>query len=137
MNYLIHFFVCAILLFGNATISHAKNVILGVGETYSEGDLNVMCVQQKRDALIVLKECQFWDDFNKRCLYEKKIYSYGDFECVAECQHWDKFSETCHYEIQCAFYPSPGIFVQTICQEFDEFSHTCKRTKQTKITESK
>lgn len=137
MNYLIRFLVCAMLLLSSTHMVHAKNVILGVGENYSEGDLNVMCVQQRRDALVTLKECQLWDDYAKRCLYEKKLHSYGDLECVEECQFWDKFSESCYYETRCNFYPSSGIFVLTDCQEFDEFSNTCKKDKQTKITGSK
>lgn len=115
----------------------AKTIVLGVGETYTEGDLNVMCVEQKRDALVELRDCQFWDDFNDRCLYEKRLYSYGDLECVEECQHWDKFKEVCHFATQCTFYPSAGIFVEATCEEFDTFSNVCRRTKERKISGKK
>lgn len=134
MNYFVWFFTGVILLFANIPTTYAKTVILEAGESYHKEELTIICIQKKRDALIVLTECQFWDDFHNRCLHEKRIYSYGDLECVEKCQHWDKFSEICHFETVCAFYPSAGIFILTICQEFDEFNNICIRTKQIKIT---
>lgn len=122
---------------GSQGILSAKTIVLGIGETYTEEDLNVICVEQKRQALVELKECQFWDDFNERCLYEKKIFTYGELECLEECQHWDKFSQQCHYATQCTFYPSAGIFVKTVCEEFDDFNKACKRTRQNKISDGK
>ncbi len=125
------------LLFGSPTTLLAKTIVLGVGENYTEGDLNVMCVEQKSEAVVEMTDCQYWDDFNNRCLYEKKIFAYNDIECVEECQHWDSFSKRCYYATQCTFYPSAGIFVKTVCEEFDDFKNVCKRTKQIKIGGSK
>lgn len=122
------------LLLGSQSTLFAKTIVLGVGESYTEDDLNVMCVEQKSEALIELRDCQFWDDFNDRCLYEKTVYTYGDLECVERCQHWDKFKEVCHFATQCTFHPSAGVFVETTCEEFDEFKNVCKRTKQKKIS---
>jgi len=127
----------ALFMSGSPNILSAKTVVLGVGETYTADDLNVICVEQKSRALVELKECQFWDDFTDRCLYEKKIFTYGELECIEECQHWEKFNQQCHYATQCTFYPSTGIFVKTICEEFDDFNKVCKRTKQNKISDDK
>ena len=122
-----------LLILGSPAALLAKTVVLGVGENYTEGDLNVMCVDRQRDAVVELSECQFWDDFNKRCLYERKIFAYNDIECVEECQHWDSFNKRCYFATQCNFHAAAGVFVKTICEEFDDFNNVCKRTKQIKI----
>ena len=137
MRLIAKIFFLVLLILGSTNTLLAKTVVLGVGETYSEGDLNVMCVEQKSEAVVEIKECQFWDKFNDRCLYEKKKFAYGDIECVEECQHWDSFNKRCHYATECAFYPAAGLFVKTVCEEFDDFKNVCKRTKQIKIDSKK
>jgi hypothetical protein len=52
----------------------AKEVTLATGETYRQGDLTVTCGQALTgDKPMVLKNCQYWDDFNEKCLFEKKL----------------------------------------------------------------
>ena len=123
------FFLVLLILASPAALL-AKTIVLGVGENYTEGDLNVMCVDQKRDAVVELTECQFWDDFNNRCLYERKIFTYNDIQCVEECQHWDSFNKRCDYAVSCSFQPSSGLFLRRTCDEFDSFNHACVRQKE-------
>jgi len=123
------------LIILNTHQTFGKNVLLEVGETYQEENLAVVCVESKGAEPVIMKDCQFWDDFNNKCLYEKKIFVYHDIECLEECQHWDSFNNKCNYATQCSFYPSQKLFIHTICAEFDSFSHTCKRTKENKITQ--
>lgn len=118
----------------HVTDAGAKEVSLDIGETYNQGDLTVTCGQSSSvDAPLVLNDCQYWDDFNKKCLFEKKTYTYLNLECVEECQHWEKFNSTCHYQTKCTFYPPQKSFVQTTCDQFDDFNKTCVRTKDRKI----
>ncbi|MBU0682526.1 MAG: hypothetical protein KKD73_14005 [Proteobacteria bacterium] len=119
-----------VLLAGNAL---AKEVNLNPGEAYRQRDLTVTCGQPSTDIPLALKDCQYWDDFNKECLFEKTTYSYRNIECVEECQHWDAFFSTCHYQTKCTFYPSQKSFVQTTCEKFDDFNKTCVQTKDAKI----
>lgn len=126
--------LCTLFILGSTTSLQAKSIILGVGESYSEDDLNIMCVDKTSATLIELKDCQFWDDFKERCLYEKKIYSYGTLECVEECQHWDSFKEVCDYATKCTFYPDQKVFVRTSCEKFDDFNRRCLKTKEKKIS---
>ena len=111
-----------------------KNILLEVGETYQEENLSVLCVEKKGAEPVIMKDCQHWDDFNKVCLYEKKIHVVHALECIEDCQHWDSFNNKCYYETRCMFYPSQKLFIKTTCDEFDTFSHSCKRTKESKIT---
>ncbi len=111
----------------------AKEINLSPGETYSQGDLTVTCGQTSAETPLALKDCQYWDDFNKECLFEKTTYMYKNLECVEECQHWDKFLSTCHYQTKCTFYPSQNAFVQTTCEKFDDFNNVCVQTKDAKI----
>jgi len=111
----------------------AKEVQLGPGETYRKGDLTVTCGQSSTDTPLVLNDCQYWDDFNEKCLFEKTTYMYENLECVEECQHWDKFKSTCYYQSKCTFYPSHKTFVRTTCEKFDDFNDTCLKMKDTKI----
>ena len=126
--------VLLIVAMMHVTDAGAKEVSLDIGETYSQGDLTVTCSQSSTvDSPLTINDCQYWDDFNKKCLFEKKTYTYQNLECVEECQHWEKFNSTCHYQTKCMFYPSQRSFVQTTCGQFDAFNKTCLRTKELKI----
>jgi hypothetical protein len=112
----------------------AKEVSLEKGETYRQGDLTVTCGQPlTEDVPLALKDCQYWDDFNKKCLFEKKTYIYKNLQCVEECQHWAKFNSTCHYQTKCSFDLTQKLFVQTTCDKFDDFNNTCVKTNDIKI----
>jgi hypothetical protein len=111
----------------------AEEVQLDTGETYRKGDLTVICGQPSTDTPLALNDCQYWDDFNENCLFEKTTYTYNNLECVEECLHWDKFKSTCYYQSKCTFYPSSKTFVRTTCEKFDDFNNACLKTKDTKI----
>lgn len=112
----------------------AKEVSLDTGETYRQGDLTVTCGQSTTDDIpLALKDCQYWDDFNKKCLSEKTTFTYKNIECVEDCQYWDEFKKTCHYRTKCTFYPPQKSFVQTTCDKFDDFNNTCLSTRDIKI----
>jgi hypothetical protein len=120
---------------GNIDIG-AKEITLNAGETYRQGDLTVTCGCDQASAdptILVLKDCQYWDDFTQKCLFEKTTNVYKNIECIEECQYWDKFNSTCHYRTTCTFYPSQKSFVKTTCERFDDFKKTCLQTKDTRI----
>lgn len=117
-------------------VSHvgAKEVTLNTGEKYHHGDLTVTCGQPLTDRVaLALKDCQYWDSFNKKCLFETTTYTYKNIECVEECQHWEKFFSTCHYKTKCTFYPAKKLFVKTKCDQYDEFNQICVKTSDIKI----
>jgi hypothetical protein len=129
------------LVFLPATIG-AREIRLKKGEVYRDQDLTVSCEggQAKVSSragtsgqAIAVRECQQWDDFDKKCLFEKITYSYGDLECVEECQHWDSFSNTCDYQSKCTFYPRQRAFVLRTCAEFDDYSRKCLKSREEKI----
>ena len=111
----------------------AETVVLHPGESHRQGDLNVTCVERRVARPLVLTDCQHWDDFDKRCLYERKVHSVGRLSCVEECQHWDDFNNVCEYASTCVFYPEHALFVRTTCEEFDSTSRRCLRQKEAKI----
>lgn len=116
----------------------AKEVRLQKGEVYRDRDLTVICEGAPAGAaasgqVLALRECQYWDDFTKKCLFEKIIYTYNNLECVEECQHWDSFNNTCDYQNKCAFYPGQEAFILSTCGEFDKFSRKCLRVREEKI----
>ena len=112
----------------------AKEVSLDTGETYRQGNLTVTCGQPlTEDIPLALNDCQHWDDFNNKCLFEKTTYLYKNLECVEECQHWEKFNSTCHYQTKCSFYRAQKSFVRTACDKFDDFNNTCVKTNDIKI----
>jgi len=111
----------------------SDTIVLEPGETYRAGDHDITCVPHRHPRPVALGECQYWDDFDKRCLYERKVVSVGALDCVEECQHWDDFRKGCDYATTCTFYPDQGLFVQTSCDEFDTFSRHCLRVKEVKI----
>jgi hypothetical protein len=119
-----------------AATAGAREVRLQAGETYRQDDLTVTCEAADAGqamAPLSLRDCQYWDDFNKKCLFEKNILTYRNLECVEECQHWDSFRKTCDYQSRCTFSPAHESFVRTTCDEFDDFKHKCRRTRETKI----
>ena len=129
----------AVLLLTAAGTAGAREIRLQPGETYREGDLALRCEAAgagQAAAPLSLRECQYWDEFNKKCLFEKNILTYQNLECVEECQHWDAFRKTCYYQSRCTFYPDHGSFVLTTCDEYDDFKHKCLRTRESKIGQS-
>ena len=120
----------------------AREVRLKKGEVYRDQDLTVSCERGRAGVsgqvgssgqAIAVRECQQWDDFDKKCLFEKTTYSYGEVECVEECQYWDSFSNTCDYTSTCIFYPQQEAFVLKTCTEFDDHNRKCLKTREEKI----
>jgi hypothetical protein len=132
MNRLVLLGIIAGAIFLSESVG-AKEIHLNAGETYRHGDLTVTCSQSSVDSPLALKDCQYWDDFNKKCLFEKTIFMYKNLECIEECQHWETFNSTCYYRTKCTFYPPQKSFVRTTCEKFDDFNKTCLRTRDTKI----
>jgi hypothetical protein len=131
-KYLLMSFVAGVMfLVANAG---AKEVNLDMGETYRHGDLTVTCGQSLNNTTaLALNDCQYWDNFNEKCLFEMTTYTYKNLKCVEECQHWEKFNSTCHYKTKCAFYPTQKSFVQTRCDKYDDFNKVCIKTSDIKI----
>jgi hypothetical protein len=120
----------------SAATAGAREVLLQAGETYRDGNLTIICETAgagQTMAPLSLRECQYWDDFNEKCLFEKSILTYGSLECVEECQHWDDFNKRCDYQTKCTFYPTHESFVRSTCGKFDDFTRKCLRTRETKI----
>ncbi|HIJ90454.1 MAG: hypothetical protein OEV89_06765 [Desulfobulbaceae bacterium] len=137
LRLLLLFIVFCVALPGAA---RAKEVRLKQGEVYSNRDLVVICEgSQSGDSNQTLKvhECQYWDDFAKKCHFEKIIHSYNDLECVEECQHWDSFNNRCEYRSKCTFYPRQEAFILTTCADFDDYSRKCLKIKEEKISAGK
>jgi hypothetical protein len=114
----------------------AREVHLKKGEVFRDRDLTVICEGRGAASLsqpLAVRECQYWDDFSKKCLFEKTTYSYNDLECTEECQHWDGFNNTCDYQSKCTFYPQQEAFVLRTCAEFDDYSRKCVKFKEAKI----
>lgn len=120
----------AMLLAGNGW---AKEINLAPGESYSQGDLTVTCGQASAAGPLTLTNCQIWDDFDQKCLFEKTTYVYKKIECVEECQHWDEFNNTCLYRTTCAFSPAHEVFVRTSCEKFDDSTNSCVQTRENRI----
>ncbi|MDA8165472.1 MAG: hypothetical protein M0017_10635 [Desulfobacteraceae bacterium] len=124
------FFFLTAALCAAALPAWGREVVLGAGESYSADDLTVRCVERAEPQVIKLTDCQFWDQFEQKCLYERKTYRYGRLACVEECQHWDSFSNTCFFATTCEFVPGQHAFVRTSCDVFDQTENVCRRTKQ-------
>ncbi len=124
------------LLIALPGVTHAKEVRLKKGEVYRDRNLAVVCEggqSGSQGQTLSLRECQYWDDFDKKCLFEKTNYTYNDLECIDECQHWDSFNNTCDYQSKCTFYPRQEAFVLKTCAEFDDYSHKCLKVREEKI----
>jgi hypothetical protein len=112
----------------------AEEINLHKGETYRQGNLTVTCSQPITNVVaLALNNCQYWDKFNEKCLFEITTYTYKNLECIEECQYWDKFFSTCHYQTKCSFYPAQKLFVRTTCDKYDDFSKTCMKTSDIRI----
>lgn len=126
----LHILLAALLLFCVPLPAVAREVVLEAGETYQENDLIIRCAERRESRLMVLSDCQFWDDFANKCLHERKTHHMGRLQCVEECQHWDSFNNVCHFATQCRFFPEQRAFVRITCDLFDEFANTCLKTRQ-------
>ena len=104
-----------------------ETVVLAPGQSYTSGEDTVICSDGRSMKPIVLKQCQYWDDFNKKCLYESTRYVLPGMECLEQCQHWDSFFKRCDYAVSCRYQKEQGVFVETSCAEFDDFSKKCLR----------
>ncbi len=113
--------------------AEAKEVNLDLGESYSQGELTVTCGQRSAESPMAINACQQWDDFNQKCLFEKKTYMFKQLLCVEECQHWDTFNNTCHYQTKCTFYPAQQAFMRATCERYDAFNNSCLQTRDTRI----
>ncbi|MGV1098452.1 hypothetical protein ACUUL3_03465 [Thiovibrio sp. JS02] len=114
----------------------AKEIRLKRGEVYREHDLAVICEGGPAAAsgrALAVRECQYWDDFAKKCLFEKTSHTYNGLECTEECQHWDSFANRCDYQSRCVFYPREEAFVRSTCAEFDDYSRKCLKVREEKI----
>jgi hypothetical protein len=107
----------------------AREIVLEVGETHRENDLIIRCIEPAEPQLLVLTDCQIWDDFEQVCMFERLIHHYGRLRCVEECQHWDGFDRVCHFATRCELLADQGAFARTSCDVFDEFGNVCRRTK--------
>jgi hypothetical protein len=122
--------LAAALSFGVVASSQAQTVILQEGESWQRGDVRVWCGPPPSSVRpIVITECQFWDDFDNACLFERRIHRVGGQECVEECQHWDDFSNTCNFETRCDYHADQHVFVHTRCEQFDDFARSCQRER--------
>ena len=127
----------AVLLVFLPGAAEAREIRLNKGEVFRDRDLTVICEGAPGTVSdlvqpIAVRECQYWDDFSKKCLFEKTIHSYGEVECVEECQYWDSFSNTCDYTSKCTFYPQQEAFVLKTCTEFDDHNRKCLKTREEK-----
>jgi hypothetical protein len=114
----------------------AREIHLKKGEVYRDRDLAVICEGRQAGGssqALAVRECQYWDDFDKKCLFEKITYTHDNLECVEECQHWDSFKNTCDYQSKCTFYPRQEAFVLRTCAEFDDYSRKCLKFREEKI----
>lgn len=126
-----HLLLGGMLLFlSAAAFCDAKTVTLAPGEQYREGDLAVVCTPPEGSDIVRLSECQIWDDFQQKCLFERTVYTANALRCEEMCQHWDRFSETCRFQTSCSFLKNEGTFLQTRCESFDRFSNSCIKTSQ-------
>ncbi|MFT5839479.1 MAG: hypothetical protein ACI9UT_001982 [Flavobacteriales bacterium] len=123
-------FTWMILLTSNVA---AEEVQLVQGETYIKGNVTVTCGLPITDNPLALNDCQYWDDFSNKCLFEKTTYTNKNLECVEKCERWDKFTSTCFYQSKCSFHSSHMTFVRTSCEKFDDFNNTCLKMKDTNI----
>lgn len=104
------------------------------GESVRVGDATVMCEDRSvGPAPVIVSECQYWDKYDKRCLFDKRTISTGDLECIEECQHWDSYEKNCEYATKCTNYPDQYLFVRTTCELFDPYEHACRKIKETRI----
>ena len=129
--------LCMLVLLLQITVrASARDVQLKPGEIYRGSDLTVTCQGAGSSAptVLSLRDCQYWDKFDKKCLFKKTVFSYFGLECTEECQHWDAFHKICDYQSHCIFYPSQKVFVRRTCDDFDKYSHKCLKIKEEEIS---
>ena len=107
-----------------------ETIVLSPGQSFSSGTDTIICSEDGSAVPIELKQCQFWDEFNKKCLFESTRYVQQGMECLEQCQHWDDFYSRCDYATSCRYLPDQGVFLETSCSEFDDFSKKCLREKE-------
>jgi len=124
-----------VFLLSAAAGASARDVHLKPGEIFRGPGLTVTCQGESNPPpkVLSLKQCQYWDEFEKKCLFEKTTFAYFDLECTEKCWHWDAYHKTCDYKNHCSFYPSQKVFVRRTCAKFDEYSHKCLAIKDEKI----
>ncbi len=116
----------------------AENIVLEPGESYNTPDLEIMCVEKRRAREpVVIKDCQFWDDYNEKCLFERKTYVFNGLECIEECQYWDRYKKSCEFATSCDFHSSQKIFMLKKCALFDSYDHKCKRVEEILVKRKK
>jgi hypothetical protein len=86
-------------------------------------------------SIIEKKECQYWDDFFKKCRYEKTIFEVKGISCERKCQHWDKTFKKCRYETSCKYDKQNRLFIYKECQHWDKLFKKCKYEKEELIKE--
>ncbi len=125
-------FVCVLLgILSIGSVAFAgEAVVLTPGQSYNSGEKTVICTDGRSTRPIAVTECQYWDEFNKKCLYEATRYVMQGMQCLEDCQHWDSFFKRCDYAVTCKYQPDQGVFVKTSCADFDDFNKKCLRQRQ-------
>ncbi|OGQ99898.1 MAG: hypothetical protein A2511_06100 [Deltaproteobacteria bacterium RIFOXYD12_FULL_50_9] len=124
------------LIFCMVESGWAAEMRIRLGESVRVGDTTVMCDDRSvGNAPVIISDCQYWDKYDKRCLFEKRTVSAGGIECVEECQHWDAYEKNCEYPTKCTNYPDQNLFVRTTCELFDPYEHVCRKIKETRIND--
>lgn len=123
------------IFFLAATAFADSTVILTPGQSYKSGGNTVVCTDGENAAPIAVTECQYWDEFNKKCLFEATRYVLPGMQCLANCQHWDNFFKRCNFAVSCKYMPKQGVFLQTTCVDYDDFNKKCLRQEQKIITQ--
>lgn len=110
----------------------AKEVHLKKGEVYRDHDLVVTCEGENQGSAarpLIIKQCQYWDEYTQKCLFEKTTYTYNNLVCIEECKKWDSYRNACDYQNKCTFEGVYQSFVITDCANFDAYSRQCLETK--------
>ena len=125
------FVLINIIILSIGSVALAGNtVVLRPGQSFTSGEDTVVCTEKGKSGPVAVTECQYWDDFNKKCLYEATRYVTQGMQCVENCQHWDSFFKRCNYAVKCKYQPEQGVFVKTSCVDFDDFNKKCRRQQE-------
>ncbi|MEW6428569.1 MAG: hypothetical protein AB1568_11100 [Thermodesulfobacteriota bacterium] len=122
------------LLLALPSLGQAQQVYLDPGQSYEKDGLAVYCGPRDHPTPVILTECQHWDDFHQKCLFEEKRHLLGDLECRERCQHWDSFAGSCRYRTTCRYEQNQHVFVETVCESFDSFAQTCVKSVEKLIS---
>lgn len=136
------YMVCVLLCLLAAILPNlvlAQTIILQPGEHWQKDHTHILCAPNHTDMPetprfpaqqpLVIEACQYWDDFDRSCLFSKRTHHVGNLVCVEECQHWDDFAKRCLFQTQCRYYHTRRVFVRTVCEKFDGFSRSCLHTQ--------